>query len=742
MNINVNELPLVNVLTDQPRAKGFCKDAGNNVYFDNGFSFSDVGTTLDTAANIISKAAADQAAGGKGALLGYGLAFATDTGTTYSYTANGLVPIGATVLLSSTNIAAQNTAIIQAALNNGGNVNLNGSGVFQINATLTIPSNTRLRLANSLTLQLAQNSNCNMLRNANWGSAQVLITSATYSAVNGSIPALLTFNCASNPFTVGQYVFCANANQDYYNGVFQVYSVTSTSFSVVFSKHNPADTITTPATVQNATLGGGSLVAYLADANITIEGGIWDYNQAQQTTPDNWQSHCLYLRRVRSLLIQNSSILNTIKYAIHAANCYQSGFEELLFATNSDGLHIGGSGAFITARNIRGKTGDYFVAITQGDYAQYVDSASQYVIGNFHDVTSDGLYPEQAFGIWELITQDGYVNNAITVRNGFGTFAGGAAAYSIGPDSNVKKQDGTTASTATTAVNNSVVFDNINNTQQSINPIIQINNVVRSKVSNSDFVMGAGSNAIAINLGGLTTSLATLNNTFSGGSNSIYCQTSGPAKAITHDNIYTSGGGYVQWQTSTAAANTRFNFNNMVGDHTTANLMGCSVGGSTVSCSNSDLNYATSVFFGAGSPAQIVANISNCILTGYTWSGGWNNSSAKFSPEFVLLGNSASSTFTPDSKLATTFTVTVTGAVTINAPTDIFSGNGQDGQEVGFYIVQDATGGRAITWNAAYKFPAGAWSNAGNTANLRSYVKFKFDGNASYVCISGVNSWY
>tara|TARA_R110000803_G_scaffold38694_2_gene83648 strand:+ start:830 stop:2164 length:1335 start_codon:yes stop_codon:yes gene_type:complete len=59
---------------------------------------------------------------------------------------------------------------------------------------------------------------------------------------------------------------------------------------------------------------------------------------------------------------------------------------------------------------------------------------------------------------------------------------------------------------------------------------------------------------------------------------------------------------------------------------------------------------------------------------------------------------------------------------TINAPT-----NGNIGDTLTFTIIQDATGGRTVTWNSVYKFNV-AWSDAGNTASTRSTVQFISDG--------------
>jgi hypothetical protein len=62
----------------------------------------------------------------------------------------------------------------------------------------------------------------------------------------------------------------------------------------------------------------------------------------------------------------------------------------------------------------------------------------------------------------------------------------------------------------------------------------------------------------------------------------------------------------------------------------------------------------------------------------------------------------------------------LTGAITINAPT-----NPVAGQELIFLLLQDGTGGRAVTWNAAFTH---SWSDTGNTANKRASILFVYSG--------------
>lgn len=73
-------------------------------------------------------------------------------------------------------------------------------------------------------------------------------------------------------------------------------------------------------------------------------------------------------------------------------------------------------------------------------------------------------------------------------------------------------------------------------------------------------------------------------------------------------------------------------------------------------------------------------------------------------------------TYVADLAAGNYFQLTAGGNITMSAPTGAALG-----QRVIFEIIQDATGGRTVTWNAAFKV---TWSNTGNTTEKRSVVQF------------------
>ena len=87
-----------------------------------------------------------------------------------------------------------------------------------------------------------------------------------------------------------------------------------------------------------------------------------------------------------------------------------------------------------------------------------------------------------------------------------------------------------------------------------------------------------------------------------------------------------------------------------------------------------------------------------------------------------------------DLSLGSLFSMTLTGNVTgVAAPT-----NAKEGTFFTVSLVQDATGGRTVAWNAAYKFPV-AWSNTGNTANTKTTITFRYVNG--YAWAIGQNAW-
>lgn len=114
---------------------------------------------------------------------------------------------------------------------------------------------------------------------------------------------------------------------------------------------------------------------------------------------------------------------------------------------------------------------------------------------------------------------------------------------------------------------------------------------------------------------------------------------------------------------------------------------------------------------------------------------GVKNKISMNSTETINALGGPTSPFTPLPLLGTTIEWTAVNiALLVNLPaaTDCWPG-----MRLRFIWVQDATGGRAITWDAGYKTN---WSNTGNTASKRQSVEFEYDGT-NWNQIGAASGW-
>ena len=84
-------------------------------------------------------------------------------------------------------------------------------------------------------------------------------------------------------------------------------------------------------------------------------------------------------------------------------------------------------------------------------------------------------------------------------------------------------------------------------------------------------------------------------------------------------------------------------------------------------------------------------------------------------------------TITPDFAAGQNFSVTLAGNRTLANPTNIVAG--QCGSVV---ITQDGTGSRTVTWNAIFKWSAGAAPVLSTAGGAIDIVSFIYDGTSLY----------
>lgn len=78
-----------------------------------------------------------------------------------------------------------------------------------------------------------------------------------------------------------------------------------------------------------------------------------------------------------------------------------------------------------------------------------------------------------------------------------------------------------------------------------------------------------------------------------------------------------------------------------------------------------------------------------------------------------------------DASLSNNFKLTMTGACKLSNPTNL-----TEGMVLNFAITQDATGGRALTFDTMFKFPGGTIPTWVTTAGAKNFISAYYDGAA------------
>ncbi len=124
------------------------------------------------------------------------------------------------------------------------------------------------------------------------------------------------------------------------------------------------------------------------DSQILIEGGIWNtLATTVEQSNGNGQGfparnatalHChgvILLSNVQAVIVRNVVIRQSRAHAVQLSNCREFMVEKITFDNHRrDGVHINGPANFGVIRNIRGVTGDDFIALNAWDWSNTVPS--------------------------------------------------------------------------------------------------------------------------------------------------------------------------------------------------------------------------------------------------------------------------------------------------------------------------------------------------------------------------------
>lgn len=364
--------------------------------------------------------------------------------------------------------ASVNCNAIQGSLNIGGHVLLDTPGTFQVNATLLIASNTRLELGQNTTVKLAASVADNLLRNKNTTGVAGYETSGTgpvtdihaYTtptfciAIDGDAyenhyhpvaltPAGLTTGAliasamqtairAINTNCVGY----AQATVTYTGGY---YIITSGQTSAGGGPCSRVRVVSSPTTDVAAALkigvanGAANTDGTAGDTNITIQGGTWDWNGANQgATYTSWRINTMVLQCVSNLKVIHTTIQNYVGNSMILANIQGLTIDDVnnLGALTVAGGESGGiqmDGPVVNARltNIQGSSNDDLIAllISQGAATQFLLSQP---LGDFINIVVDGVYCNgstaalTSFRAVKITGATGYWFRTIVLQNIYG----------------------------------------------------------------------------------------------------------------------------------------------------------------------------------------------------------------------------------------------------------------------------------------------------------------------------------
>lgn len=167
----------------------------------------------------------------------------------------------------------------------------------------------------------------------------------------------------------------------------------------------------------------------IQERNINLFGGVYNHNSAGQVHHREWEEETfggsnwvfgMEFFGVEQVLFRDVTIANQRTFALLMANWKNVTMEnihidrrERMDGENQDGLHFWGPGRFLTLRNIRGNSGDDFIALAPDEHD---------LTSSIEDVLIDGVMLDDADqGIRLLSRGEGRLDRVV-IRNVTGTY--------------------------------------------------------------------------------------------------------------------------------------------------------------------------------------------------------------------------------------------------------------------------------------------------------------------------------
>lgn len=272
--------------------------------------------------------------------------------------------------LDDESAAASNTARIQALLDAGGDVGLLGTGTVYINNTLWIGSKTSFKIPPDLTVKLAANTNKPMLQNRASVGTKTAVTAAWTSGKT------CTITWTAHGLVIGDSVWLHNASgalppvgQTPYVGVFRVTSVTDANTFTVRLERVPT---AAPSF---------SLTAIKANVDITVVGGMWDYDIDNNGVGGSWIAHAIIMVGVDRGSVEVQA-QRARKYCVMAGAIRDWGVKLHTPLTDSDGVKVYGPAFNTHIYGVTGKNRDDMISfqpVEASAFSQYALSSGDII---------------------------------------------------------------------------------------------------------------------------------------------------------------------------------------------------------------------------------------------------------------------------------------------------------------------------------------------------------------------------
>lgn len=323
---------------------------------------------------------------------------------------------------ASSATAAVNTAAIQSALNQTGLVTLKTPGVYTINPGMILYSNTTLELGKGVVLRQANGVENNIFTNSNWKSPLIAVSSITDAATSPALTGsrLVTVDCGAvaHGLVAGDYALIRGDTTRRYIGVQKVVSATNFTWTFYASRK-----------IAIGTASGTTITCEKANANITITGGgTIDFNGHNNQSSYDMPSHMMVFSKIKNLRIANVGLLNTTKYCVYVINSQDTEIDDLYVSTSSDGVHFHAFTMNPKVTNMRGESGDDFIAwtarnsgYTQYDFLNSDGSDSMSAGGGLIGAEFKNIYPDRCGEDVIAIYPSGTHPLEAVVIDGFGT---------------------------------------------------------------------------------------------------------------------------------------------------------------------------------------------------------------------------------------------------------------------------------------------------------------------------------